>query len=779
MKRALRCFFFFAICSLSIPSSLAATEGVLDLSGYNFWSQGAASMNANWLLYPHVFIEPSKPENQTPEGNIQLTDLWNNTPLMGTKWSAMGYASYSLTVYMPKDHPELGLKIPEAYTAYRLYLDGRLISENGVPGKTAKSSKPKWIPRIIALSQRDDTLHFVLHLSNFTHFKGGMGKEIMLDNYSSLLFKNKRESALTTLLSGGLVIGGLFFLGLFLYDRRDVTILYFSLFCIFYSYRVIGSQSYILHELLPNFPFGLAIRLEYLSLYISVLLFAEFLRHLYPEEMNKQVLRLFRYVSIFQALIVFLPIYYFTALFQYYLVAALAFMAYGLFIFILAAWRRRMGAKLALNSSLLLVSSFVVLILEFWQVIPPQPEILIILYIGFFLSQALLLSYRFGLNQQRLLWKTEASSRSKTEFISNMSHEIRTPLNAILGVSTLMENKMTHPVERNQMVSIRKHAEQLTNVINEILSFSELESDDIRVKKEAFDIHEVYNRLITSLEVLKGNKDVELSGFLDDSIPHAVKGDSMKFKQVLSHLGGTVLRTVEMGNVHLSMKCQKETPDALLLEVRFDIPAGSLGSRLLDFYEDTSGRFIDIQAIKSNSHILGLFTSSQIIKAMGGSVFVDGNPARSFGFKVPLEKIIKPAEESTRELNDKLRILVAEDNPVNRKLIEMMFNSFGLHPNMAEDGKEAYEKVRDGNFHMVFMDLRMPVMDGIESTRKIVDEVKHRPIIIALTANSTEKDRHLAIESGMNDFMTKPLKINELKDMILKWQSVSEVLDVL
>ena len=495
--------------------------------------------------------------------------------------------------------------------------------------------------------------------------------------------------------------------------------------------------------------------------------------------MNKQTLRLFRYVSIFQAVVVFLPVYYFTALFQYYIIAALLFTVYGLFVFILAAWRRRMGAKLALNSSILLASAFIVLILEFWQIIPPQPEILIILYIGFFLSQSLLLSYRFGLNQQRLLWKTEASSRSKTEFISNMSHEIRTPLNAILGVSTLMENKMTHATERSQMISIRKHAEQLTTVINEILSFSELEPDDIRVKKESFDIHEVYNRLLTSLDTIKGTKPIELVGSLDNSIPHAVRGDSMKFKQVLSHLGGTVLRNVELGQVQFGMKCVRETTEALLLEVRFDIPAGSLGSRLLDFYEDTSGRFIDIQAIKSNSHILGLFTSSQIIKAMGGSVFVEGTPARSFGFKIPLEKIVKPVEESSRQINEKLRILVAEDNPVNRKLIEMMFNSFGLHPNMAEDGKEAFEKVRDGNFHMVFMDLRMPVMDGIESTRKIVYEVKHRPIIIALTANSTEKDRHLAIESGMNDFMTKPLKIIELKEMILKWQSVSEVLDVL
>jgi|GEM_PF-6356439 len=153
LKRVLR-YCFLLLFFLPAGFSLSGTvNGVSDLSNYNFWRQGGASLNENWNLFPSVFIDPSRTDTQGKEGQINLTDLWNNTPSMGSKWSAMGFASYSLTLYMPKDHPEMGLKIPEAYTAYRLYINGKLISENGVPGKTAQSSEPKWIPKIIPLQQ--------------------------------------------------------------------------------------------------------------------------------------------------------------------------------------------------------------------------------------------------------------------------------------------------------------------------------------------------------------------------------------------------------------------------------------------------------------------------------------------------------------------------------------------------------------------------------------------------------------------------------------------------
>lgn len=624
-----------------------------------------------------------------------------------------------------------------------------------------------------------DSLTLTLHVSNFEHLKGGLSMPIIIGPFETMSFERKRESAWVMLLSGGLVIGGLFFLGLFIYDRRDLAVLYFSLFCVAYAYRVIGSQSYVLHELAPELNFHLAIRLEYLSLYLSVLLFSAFLRHLYPEEVNLTALRIFQYISVFQMLVVLLPVYYFTAIFPVFLVAASSFMIYGLVIFILAAYRRRLGAGLALNSSLLLISAFTILILEFWRVIPPQPILLFILYVVFFITQSLLLSYRFGLNQQRLLWKSEASSRSKTEFISNMSHELRTPLNAILGVSTLVERNVSEGNLKKQIGSIRKHAEHLTNVINEILSFSELEAEDIQIRKENFSLHEVFSRLMVSLESIKEDKPIKLKLTLDERLPELVRGDGMKLKQALSHLGGLLVRAVNHGELAVEARLGGDSSQNLVLEVVFHFEPGYIDDRLVGLYKDTRGRLNATRILRYDTQAMGLHMASQIVRALGGEIIALGSPAHTMGFKFSLEKVQLPKAEEEKPVNSKLRILVVEDNPVNRKLIEMMFNSLGLSSSMAENGQIALDMVKEGNFHMVFMDLQMPVMDGIESTRRIMAEVNHRPVIIALTANSTQDDRNMALDAGMNDFMTKPLKINELREMILKWQSVSQVLDEL
>lgn len=772
-----RAFCFFV--GLVIFSMAAQAVSSINLSHKDFWKRGPYPLDGYWDFYPSEFIDPDSTNSVKDHFPVALTTMWNDIEGFGTQWAAFGFATYQVTVYVPSNRPELGLKIPDMYTAYRLYCNGELVSQNGVPGKKKSSSIPKWIPRIVPINARGDSVTLTLHISNFEHLKGGLGNPIIIGPFETISFDRKRESAWIMLLSGGLVIGGLFFLGLFIYDRRDLAVLYFSLFCIAYAYRVIGSQTYVLHELAPELNFHIAIRLEYLSLYLSVLLFSAFLRHLYPQEVNLGALRLFQYLSVFQIVVVLLPVYYFTALFPIYLFAATSFMVYGLFIFIMAAYRRRLGAGLALNSSLLLISSFTILILEFWRVIPPQPVLLFVLYVVFFITQSLLLSYRFGLNQQRLIWKSEASSRSKTEFISNMSHELRTPLNAILGVSTLVERNVSESNLKKQIGSIRKHAEHLTNVINEILSFSELEAEEIHIRAEHFNLNEVFSRLMVSLESIKEDKPIKPQLNLDPQLPEMVRGDGMKLKQALSHLGGLLVRSVNNGELVVEANLQKEDVQKIGLEVVFRFNPGNLDDRLVNLFIDSRDNINSTRMLRYDTQAMGLHMAAQIIRALGGEAFAHGSPARSIGFRLEFSKVEMGQIELEKPINTRLRILVVEDNPVNRKLIEMMFNSLGLSSSMAENGQIALDKVKEGNFHMVFMDLQMPVMDGIESTKLILDQVAHRPIIIALTANSTEDDRQMAMEAGMNDFMTKPLKINELKNMILKWQSVSEILDEL
>lgn len=253
----------------------------------------------------------------------------------------------------------------------------------------------------------------------------------------------------------------------------------------------------------------------------------------------------------------------------------------------------------------------------------------------------------------------------------------------------------------------------------------------------------------------------------------------MKLKQALSHLGGLLVRAVNHGELAVEARLGGDSSQNLVLEVVFHFEPGYIDDRLVGLYKDTRGRLNSTRILRYDTQAMGLHMASQIVRALGGEIIALGSPAHTMGFKFSLEKVQLTKAEEEKPVNSKLRILVVEDNPVNRKLIEMMFNSLGLSSSMAENGQIALDMVKEGNFHMVFMDLQMPVMDGIESTRRIMAEVNHRPVIIALTANSTQDDRNMALDAGMNDFMTKPLKINELREMILKWQSVSQVLDEL
>jgi CheY-like chemotaxis protein len=316
-------------------------------------------------------------------------------------------------------------------------------------------------------------------------------------------------------------------------------------------------------------------------------------------------------------------------------------------------------------------------------------------------------------------------------------------------------------------------------VINEILSFSELEAEEIHIRAEHFNLNEVFSRLMVSLESIKEDKPIKLQLNLDPQLPEMVRGDGMKLKQALSHLGGLLVRSVNNGELVVEANLQKEDVQKIGLEVVFRFNPGNLDDRLVNLFIDSRDNINSTRMLRYDTQAMGLHMAAQIIRALGGEAFAHGSPARSIGFRLEFSKVEMGQIELEKPINTRLRILVVEDNPVNRKLIEMMFNSLGLSSSMAENGQIALDKVKEGNFHMVFMDLQMPVMDGIESTKLILDQVAHRPIIIALTANSTEDDRQMAMEAGMNDFMTKPLKINELKNMILKWQSVSEILDEL
>src|SRR5580658_6190207 len=242
-----------ALC-ISCPAdgqTPVAREGVLDLRKENLFDNHFA-LNGEWgffwnrLLSPDSILSP-------PPAYASYPVLWKDLTVDGHKVPSQGYATYQLTVLLPHKRPRIGLEVPDTYCSFKLYVNGVLQAQDGVPATTREKARPYWATRNVALPPGEpDTLRFVMQIANFWHARGGPYKDILIGDKDVLFLKKNRDISYDFLMAGCMFMGGLFFLALFVFSSHDKTILYFSLFCIVFSYRMVGTQHYALHLLFSN-----------------------------------------------------------------------------------------------------------------------------------------------------------------------------------------------------------------------------------------------------------------------------------------------------------------------------------------------------------------------------------------------------------------------------------------------------------------------------------------------------------------------------------------------
>ena len=288
----LLCAYFFSLPAFSqTPVTPVAKKGIIDLRQADLQKQNI-SLSGEWAIYWKQLLTPQKDSATTPNSFVPFPVLWKNTIINGQPLPSIGYASYSLTVYLPKHSKKLALQIPDTYASYRLFINDEEFAKAGNPDSVKESSEPKWIPYTIELDTKSDTLRLILQVANFWHSKGGPYKNIILGDRDNLFNEKEKDAALDLVLTGCLFMGGLFFFGLFLFGKHDKSILYFALFCMVYSYRIIGARSYVLHSVFPDIPWVITVHLEYLTLFISVAFFSLYTHYLYPEDSNRYATRI-------------------------------------------------------------------------------------------------------------------------------------------------------------------------------------------------------------------------------------------------------------------------------------------------------------------------------------------------------------------------------------------------------------------------------------------------------------------------------------------------------
>jgi PAS domain S-box-containing protein len=374
----------------------------------------------------------------------------------------------------------------------------------------------------------------------------------------------------------------------------------------------------------------------------------------------------------------------------------------------------------------------------------------------------------------------EAANRAKSSFLANMSHEIRTPLNAILGLGHLLRAEAT-PAQAERLGKIDAAGKHLLSIINDILDISKIEAGKLQLEHSDFALSAVFDHVRSLLGDAARAKGLEIR--IDpDAVPAWLRGDVMRLRQGVLNYATNALKFTERGHITLAVKVLEEKGDDLL--VRFEvsdtgsgIPPEKLAGLFQSFAQaDTS------TTRKHGGTGLGLIITRRLAELMGGTAGAESTPGQgsTFWFTARLQRgrgILPQAETMTadagqrlRERAQRARLLLAEDNPINREVALELLHSVGLAVDVAEDGIEAIERARQHRYDLVLMDIQMPHLDGLDATRAIRALPGWKDIpILAMTANAFDEDRFTAKLAGMNDHVAKPVDPGTLFVTLLKW----------
>lgn len=793
---------FLCGCSFFLPNekSPRVEKGILDLGDWDFTERKSLSLEGDWEffwaeLYSDWILE-DREEKPEPTGFEPLPDAWSNYG-SGEKFPGFGFATYRMTLKL--DHPvgDMGLKMLEASTAYNLYVNGKKVISSGIVGKTAETSFPAYRPGVSLPFLLGNSNEIVIEVSNFSHSKGGPWAKIYLGKQEELIAVRQKNISLDLFMGGGLFIMGVYHLSLFAFLRRELANLFFGLLSIFITVRITMTGERIFYSSFPWYDFQWGYRQELLCTYMSALVFALFLRAMYPGEFSKRVLHFFFVgFSLMSLIVLVTPLVQFSKTIPYFGIMVGMEGIYSIYVLIKATRMRRIGSWIGLTLALFLFGIIVNDLLYANMVINSA-------YFAsygmafFFIAQAFMVSQRFsgayalseklGKELQESNQRLISLDRLKDEFLANTSHELRTPLQGIIGIADSLRRGVGGPpsefVER-QLGMIVTSGQRLSSLVNDILDFSKLKHKDLNLNLRSVDLFQAVKFTIELNQNAVDETKLRLVNAIFPEFPE-ILADENRLQQILQNLIGNAIKFTERGEIIVTSKIKSlGVAEISVTDSGIGI-AESEQSKVFEFFEQ-----VDRGDAKNAAGAgLGLAISRALVSLHGGEIGVESTLGKGsrFYFTIPLVpgRTNKPGDMDWENigaasrnrsvhplLNEKVvfdtaknaRILVVDDEPVNLQVIENYLSLKSMTCLTVKSGPEALEILNnDSSFDAVILDVMMPRMSGLEVAREIRKKYSTLELpILMLTARNQDKDLMAALNNGANDYLLKPFEYDEL-----------------
>lgn len=375
--------------------------------------------------------------------------------------------------------------------------------------------------------------------------------------------------------------------------------------------------------------------------------------------------------------------------------------------------------------------------------------------------------------------QAEAANRSKSEFLANMSHEIRTPMNGVIGALELLGRLELGEEQRRLLGTVRRSAGALLEILDDILDLSRIEAGKLRLESEPFDLVETLEDVCALHEKNAQRKGLSLVRTLAPEVECHVLGDAVRLTQVLGNLVGNAVKFTESGQVEVALDLERR--DAGPLRARVRVSDTGIGidpqhlRRIFQPFEQEDGSVTR----RFGGTGLGLAISRRLVHMMGGQLEVESRSGvgSTFGFTLEFEPVESPTPRGDPAISvrppgaRRPKVLLVEDNPINREVATAMLDALDCEVVVAEHGGEGVELARTQRFELILMDCQMPVMDGFSATRAIraTGALDAAPPIVALTANAMEGDRDRCLAAGMDDFVSKPVTFEQLERVLSAW----------